>query len=258
MFKWGENMAFVEFKGMRVHYLETGTAAPDQKTLLLIHGAGGSSHTWDKQLSGLQGHLIALDLPGHEESGGEAQASISAYREFVWEFSQALGLKRFVLVGHSMGGGITLDFAQHHSEVLEGMILVDSGARLKVNPETLKVLEQGKHPLGNVQFMFAKNTSGEVLEQAARDMEKVPPSVYYVDFQACDRFNILDQVKDIKVPALILCGQEDRMTLPKFSEFLQNEIAGSQYVIIPRAGHMAMLEQPEIVNQAIREFVGAI
>lgn len=251
-------MTWVEFKGIRVHYQETGTAALGQKTLLLIHGAGGSSQSWQKQLSGLQGHLIAVDLPEHGESEGKALDSISAYGEFVWEFSQALRLKRYVLVGHSMGGGIALDFALHHSEVLEGLIIVDSGARLKVNPELLTILARGEHPVGNVQFMFAHNTPVAILEQAAKEMEEVSPSVYLADFQACDRFNILEQVKKIKVPALILCGQEDRMTLPKFSEFLHEEILDSRFVLIPDAGHMAMLEQPELVNQVIREFVGAL
>lgn len=251
-------MPFVELNGERFHYQEVGTAEAEQRTLLFVHGAGGSARKWEKQLTGLQGHLIALDLPGHGESGGKAQDTVTGYRQFVWEFSQALGLKHFVLIGHSMGGAITLDFALHHPEVLEGIIIVDSGARLKVNPETLTVLAQGKHPVGNVKYMFAKNTPAEVLKQAARDMEQVPPPVYLADFQACDRFNVVDRVKNIKVPALILCGQDDLMTLPKFSEFLQKEIAGSHFVLIPNAGHMAMLEQPEMVNQAIEEFVGGL
>ncbi len=251
-------MPFIDVNGEQIHYQEAGSAEPEQRTILFVHGAGGSSKKWQDQLSKLTGCLIAVDLPGHGKSEGKAQDSVAAYREFVWEFSQALGLSKFVLVGHSMGGGITLDFALHHAEVLEGMIIVDSGARLKVNPETLAVLAEGKHSVGNVKYMFASNTPAQVLEQAARDMEQVPPPVYLADFQACDRFNILDQVKNIKVPTLILCGQEDLMTLPKFSEYLRQEIADSHFVIIPNAGHMAMLEQPEIVNQAIAEFVGAL
>lgn len=251
-------MAFVNVLGREIHYEERGVAKPGQKTLLFVHGAGGSAQKWDKQLSGLEGHLLALDLPGHGESAGKAEDSVSAYREFVWQFSQTLGLKQFVLVGHSMGGGITLDFALHHPEVLAGIVVVDSGARLKVNPETLAVLSEGKHPVGNVKYMFARNASPQILEQAARDMVLVPPPVYLADFQACDRFNILDRVTDIKVPALILCGQDDLMTLPKFSEFLQKEIEGSRFILIPNAGHMLMLEKPEIVNQAIGEFVGTL
>lgn len=251
-------MPFQEVGGTRIHYQESGSPTAGLETVLFVHGAGSSWKMWEEQLSGIEGYVIALDLPGHGQSEGKAQDSVAAYREFVWQFSQGLGLSRFVLTGHSMGGAITLDLALTHPEVLEGLIIVGSGARLRVNPETLAVLTKGQHALNTIPYMYARSAAAEVLEQAAAEMKQVPPEVYLSDFQACDRFSVFDEVASIQVPALILCGQDDRMTPVKFSEYLNKAMPHSTLVLVPDAGHMVMLERPEVVNQAIRVFLGSL
>jgi pimeloyl-ACP methyl ester carboxylesterase len=65
----------------------------------------------------------------------------------------------------------------------------------------------------------------------------------------------MDHVHEIALPTLILCGEEDRMTPLKYSEYLRDRIPGARLVVIPRAGHMVMLEQPRAVNEAIAEFL---
>lgn len=252
-------MPFLSVQGKTVYYHEGGEFQADRQTLLFIHGAGGTGSKWEHQLTGLKGfNRIALDLPGHGLSGGEAAEEISVYREFVWDFVQAVGLSNFILAGHSMGGAISLDFALTHPDVLAGLIIVDSGARLRVNPQTLEVLSQGNHPLENVKYNYAFNASPEILERAAEEMKAVPTGVYLADFKACDSFNLLGQVQNISLPALVICGLDDQMTPVKFSEYLKKEIANSALVLIPQAGHMAMQEQHELVNQALQDFLSTL
>lgn len=251
-------MPFQEVDGIKIHYRESGSPTRGLQTTLFVHGAGGSWRNWQEQLSGIEGHLFALDLPGHGQSEGKAQNSVAAYRELVRRFSQRLGLRRFVLAGHSMGGAITLDFALAHPEALSGIVLVGSGARLRVKSETLETLAKGQHALDIVRYMYGSSVAAEVLEQAAVEMKQVPPEVYLSDFQACDRFSILDEIASIQVPTLILCGQEDLMTPVKYSEYLKKAIPHSTLALVPDAGHMAMLERPQVVNREIQGFLSAL
>ena len=91
--------------GIPIHYVETGSGPP---TLCLVHGAGGSALAWIRQLEGLAdaARVIALDLPGHGESGGEGCRRIGDYARVVRGFVEALGPGLVVLGGHSMGEAV--------------------------------------------------------------------------------------------------------------------------------------------------------
>ncbi|AET68812.1 putative hydrolase or acyltransferase of alpha/beta superfamily [Desulfosporosinus orientis DSM 765] len=233
------------------HRLETGL-----KTLLFIHGAGGNGGHWIYQLAGIKGYnLIALDLPGHGRSEGSAADSITAYREFVWQFTQVLNLKNIIVVGHSMGGAIALDLTLKYPEFCMGLVIVDSGARLRVNPALLELLAKGEQPVETIKFCYSKKVSSDLLAKANQEMKKVPSHVFLADFRACDTFDIVDHVKSIQHPTLIICGQEDRMTPPKYSEYLVKNLPQSNLAYISDAGHMTMLEQPHQVNKAILSFL---
>ena len=81
------------------------------------------------------------------------------------------------------------------------------------------------------------------------------PQVIHDDFLACDAFDRRADVSRIATPTLILCGDADRMTPVKFSQFLHKQIAGSQLIVVPGAGHMVMLEQPAAVAEAVAHFL---
>ncbi len=249
-------MPSINIQGKSIYYHLTKEFQADLTTLLFVHGAGGTGKNWIYQLEGIEGYnLMALDLPGHGRSEGTATGSIIAYREFVWSFIQAFKLGPLVIVGHSMGGAIALELALAYPKALKGLIIVDSGARLRVNPLLLETLSRGKHPQGNVKFSYSFNVSSDILEKAAEEMKGVPTEVYLADFTACNEFNLMDRVRNILLPALIICGQEDQMTPVKYSKYLHNELAHSTIALISDAGHMAMLEQPDQVNRAINNFL---
>ena len=249
-------MAFINILGKKVYYQQNGEFLVDRKTVLFIHGAGGTGDIWIHQLSGIKGYnLIALDLPGHGRSEGFASDNIIAYQEFVWLFIQALQLETLVIAGHSMGGAIVMDLALSHPEALDGLIFVNSAARLPVNPKMLESMSRGEHPLAIIKYSYSLRANPELLERATAEMKAVPVEVYLADFTACAGFNLVDRVKMIKLPVLILSGQDDQMTPLKFSEFLSKELPQSAMVVISDAGHMSMLEQPERVNKAIQSFL---
>jgi pimeloyl-ACP methyl ester carboxylesterase len=252
-------MPFLRTKRELIYYHQARETGRADRTVVLLHGAGGTGRRWNAQLAGIDGHrLIAPDLPGHGQSEGEARGSVAEYLEFVSDFVSGLGLKRFVIGGHSLGGAIALDFALTHHDLMDGLILVGSGGRLRVKPEILETLARGELPVGNVQYSYALNASTDVLDRAAREMKGVPAGVYLADFRACDTFDALDRLGGIRVPTLVICGKDDRMTPVKFSEYLIGHIPNAKLALVPDAGHMVMIEQPRVVNEHIAAFLDAL
>ena len=86
-------------------------------------------------------------------------------------------------------------------------------------------------------------------------MLQTRPDVLYGDFAACNVFDILQEINNIKVPALIISGDEDKLTFPKYSHFLHENIKGSKLAMIKNAGHMVMIERPKEFNKEVQDFV---
>lgn len=249
-------MPFLNIEDINIYYRNNSGYFPEQTAIIFVHGAGGSGRNWLYQLAGIDGYnLIALDLPGHGRSEGSPADDISVYSEFVWNFAQALGISQFVIAGHSMGGAIALELALAYPNALKGLIIVDSGARLRVNPSILEELRRGEHPVESVKSFYSSDVSNALLKQAIEEMKTVPTEVYLADFTACNEFNILDRLKTINLPTLIICGEDDQLTPVKYSEYLAYELRQSSVSIIKDAGHMAMLEQPKSVNKVILDFM---
>jgi pimeloyl-ACP methyl ester carboxylesterase len=203
--------------------------------------------------------VYALDLPGHGRSGGQGRTEIAAYAEVVREFADALKLPAFVLGGHSMGGAIALEFALRYGGRLAGLILVGTGASLRVAPEILTGIQNDIEGTTALLAEWAHGVRFDPNLQRIylRRLREIDPQVLAGDFLACDAFDRRADVTAITAPALILCGDADRMTPVKYSQFLAEHIAGAQLVIVPGAGHMAMLEpgsRPAIAD-AVRQFL---
>lgn len=228
--------------------------------MLFIHGAGGCGEVWHYQT----GHFISCDavtLPGHSE--GELCSSVDEYRAWLREYILEKKHGTVVLAGQSMGGAIALSYAIAHPEEIGGLVLIGTGARLRVNPGFLKILSDNvdKPPSwyrGIVSPMYAG------VEQSVRDMvlDRVcafPVRVHLNDFLCCDSFDIMDNISSINTPVLIICGETDTMTPVKYSRYLADHITGSSLKIIPGAGHMVFLEKPDAVNREIeKKFEGMI
>jgi pimeloyl-ACP methyl ester carboxylesterase len=106
-----------------------------------------------------------------------------------------------------------------------------------------------------VAWAFSPQVAPELRERAERLMGETRSSVLLGDFKACDAFDILSRLKELSVPALILCGEVDRLTPPRYAEYLTEQIPGAQMRLIPQAGHMVMLERPKLVAQYLRDFL---
>ncbi|NWF54160.1 MAG: alpha/beta hydrolase [Syntrophaceae bacterium] len=257
-------MAEARVRGNSIHYLEV---KPHQPTadwpVIFIHGSGGNADLWRKVMDELAPNYraIAVDLPGHGSSQGEGFRSVSEYGDFMNDFLEALGLKKAVLGGHSLGGAIVQDVALRHPQKLRALLLIGTGARLRVLPDALESMRKmalGEIPPKFEAWGFSEKASREIIAEGEREWAKTGSLVRYHDFLACDRFDIIGEVEKIRLPALIACGQEDRLTPIKYSQFLNQKLPGSRMELISGAGHMVMLENPKDLSKAILSFLGGL
>ena len=224
-------------------------------TLVFVHGAGECGLSFAPQAAHFP-DALAVDLPGHPE--GEPRTSIAGYVEWLRVFLSEQDINRPVVCGHSMGGAIAQLFALTYTDELAGLILLGTGARLRVHPKYLDECEDGiEDPdswltgrRSDYRLVEAELASA-LLDRAAQ----IGPAVKLNDLRCCDVFDVMDQVGDIRLPTLVLCGADDVMTPVKYSEYLHDRIESSEIRIIEGGSHFVQLERPEAVNSDIEEFL---
>lgn len=229
------------------------------KKILFIHGAGGTSASWyfQKEYLKSSAEVILVDLPGHGKSAGNGCQTVEGYVESVRDTLLEAAPEGSHLAGHSMGGAIAMSLALAYPDLVKGLVLVGTGARLRTLPEILEgVLKDKEKTVRNVvKFAFSKKASPRLVETGFNQMMQSEKEVIYGDFYACDRFNAMGRLGEIDIPTLVLCGADDLLTPPKYSQYLNKEILGSELVLVEDAGHMVMLEKPEETNRAIGSFL---
>ena len=244
-----------------LYFFEWGKES-SKPPILLIHGAGGSYLHWATELRRLPGyHVLAPDLPGHGKSGGVGEQTIQGYAEAILRWMDALRLRPAIVIGHSMGSAIALTLALDSPARVRALGLIGSGARLRVAPAILEGTASETTFPATVQtitqWSFGSHASPRLKTLAAQRMSETRPTVLHGDFLACNLFDVMPRVEEIQVPALVLCGAEDKMTPPRYSAYLHEKIPNSTLKIIEGAGHMVMLEKPKEVAEALLSFLDA-
>lgn len=258
-------MGVVTIADRTIHYHAVGD--PARRTgqrVLYVHGTGCNARVWEPHLAAIaDAHVpVAIDLPGHGQSPGHGFRGIADYAYFVVELARALGWSRFVLAGHSMGGAVALTTALYHADLLAGLVLVDTGARLRVHPTLLRgsrqAAESGHAPATDRSWGYAASTPQTIVDEVQAVTAGTDPWVTYGDWIADDSFDVMSRVKDISVPILAVCGREDRLTPVKYHEFLRSQISGCRLAIIEGAGHWVFREQPEAFTREVRAFLDGL
>jgi len=226
--------------------------------LIFVHGSGGCKEAWHYQTKHFP-DADAIDLPGHPD--GEPRTSVDGYVDWLRGYIKERGYNDVVLAGHSLGSAIAQLYALKYPEDLKGLILIGGGARLRVHPMYLEMLEKAKSDPSMLESFFEMAwglIDPELMEVLRRRALENGPAVFLNDMLCCDKFDIMGRVHEIKVPTLALCGSEDVMTPPKYTQYLADRIEGAKGVIIEGGTHMVFAEKPDEVNQAIEDFLRSL
>ncbi|HEX2392492.1 MAG TPA: alpha/beta fold hydrolase [Solirubrobacterales bacterium] len=254
--------------GRSVTYAEAGKGP----VLLLIHGMGGTFENWQEVVEPLSRHhtVIAPDLPGHGASGpGGGDYSIGAFAAGLRDLLLALGHKRATVVGHSLGGGIAMQFAYQFPEMVERLVLVSSGG---LGPEVSPLLRAATLPGADLFISATAAIGSKIVPTLARGLAMIGlrPSAdlhevirgYGTLTDPVRRTAFLATVRAVlgtggqrvdasdrlylaeAMPMLIVWGAEDPIIPAHHGEDAHERIPGSRLEIFDGVGHMPQIETP--------------
>lgn len=231
---------------------------PSEHLLLLVHGAGGSSRHWGPFIAELGPSFfpIAIDLPGHGKTDGWVSESIVAAAAFLAEFLSELGVERPVCyVGQSMGGLIGMQFALAHSAWVERLVLVSTAARIQLHPDFLSQAVTGQWALESLRLSFAPEVPEHLKDIVLSEFSQTRCQPGATDFMGVGSIDLSEAVSALRVPTLILTGDDDVIISPRKSKILQRQIPESRLVIVPGAGHYLNVERPAFLAEEIKNFL---
>ncbi|MFN9476298.1 alpha/beta fold hydrolase [Acidovorax sp.] len=257
-------------------YCYTGGKAfnPALPTVVLVHGVLNDHSVWALQSRYLANHgwnVLAVDLPGHCRSAGEAPASVEAGADFIAALLDATGVPRAALVGHSFGSLIALEAAARLGERVSHLVLVGTAYPMKVSPALIDAALNEPEKALRMVNVFSRSTlappsgAGFWVYNAGMALgRKVLCSnsavnVFHRGFVACDSYANGEQaIAAVRCPVLFALGAQDQMTAPKAAQGLvaAARAAGKavQTTSLP-VGHNQMSEAPDGTLMAIRDFL---
>ena len=231
----------------------------DKPTLVFIHGSSQNRLFWRSQVQDLVdvANTIAIDLPGHGTSAGPGNDHVSDYVQAVMTFVDELKIPHPIPCGLSLGGAITLELLIDHGERFPAGILMNTGARLKVNPLIFETIQKNfnKFLESVVAMGISPKSDADVFRPVIQETSACLPEVALGDYQACNRFDVMDRLHLIKAPVLVLTAVDDLLTPVKYGLYMAEKIAGARVHTIEDAGHLSPMEKPDEVNNAIRNFL---
>ncbi|HET9877285.1 MAG TPA: alpha/beta hydrolase [Mycobacterium sp.] len=255
-----------EAGGAALAYEDSGApeGAAAATPLVFIHGWTADRHRWDHQMAHFAAtrRVVRLDLRGHGQSDKPRQVyTLDGLAEDVRSLLDALGVDRFIPVGHSMGGMITQTLALKYPERVERIVLVDSLGKMVYNAQRgavislSKLLPYNMFVAANIMRAFKPGYPRDLIRGYIKASQATPRHVVMSCYEAMRGFDVLDRLGEIEAPALIVHGYYDIQFPP--SEGLRLAMALRHAVVkIVDAGHESPVENPEAITAAIEQFVG--
>lgn len=225
---------------------------------MLLHGAGGNAFVWEplaRELSAFD--IAAPSLPGRGATGGAAYEDAREAGAWVGEWLREVGARGAIVVGHSYGGGVAMELALGGAPI-GGLVLVATGARLRVHPAVLQAAERavttGEPMSARFAFHDAPRGAIEAFEAASAT---TPPEATRADWRACDSFDRMGMLGAIEVPTLVVGGQGDLLTPPRYHGYLADHLPRAQLELVAGRGHMLPWEDPAGFARLVRTFAAA-
>jgi len=268
---------YVHANELKFHYLDWGSA--EKPPLVLLHGVGQTCHTWDLFAAAMAPyfHVMAFDQRGHGDTdwASDKDYSRKTMVSDVLAFTRALGMDRFFLTGMSMGGANSLSFTANHPERVEALVVVDIGSRVETKGvqhirdfmttyREFNSLEEA----AQVIHRYNPRRSLEVIRQftVVYNLKQLPSGkwTWKYDPYFSDGHRRIDvkqmqndltaEVAKIHCPTLVVKGGESDVFSLEGARSLQEAIPGSEFALVPGAGHSVMGDNPPGFQAAVRAF----
>ncbi len=274
--------ATCRLNGHDLHYVHAGSGPP----LVFLHGVLGSHHVWARLAAEMSetNYVVAPDLFGHGSSAKPmADYSLGGHAGVVRDLLDALGIREATLVGHSLGGGIAMEFTYLFPERVHGLVLVASGGlgrevnmllRMPTLPGAELVLplmasgfarRQGNKLAKTLKFMGVKGSTD--VAEAWHGFEQLTDGESRRAFLATiravvgpdgQRVSAAELLPRLKVPTLLVWGDRDRMIPLVHAQEAVEHMPDARLVVFEKAGHFPHLDQPERFAELMRDFAADV
>ena len=276
---WGQQQTF-DYHGIKINYYAAGQGPP----ILLLHGFGACAYSWRYLIPPLaeQHRVFTLDLKGYgfSDKPADGHYAVSDQADMVADFIRRQDLRDLVIMGHSMGGGVTLMTYLKLRETdpgrIQKLVLIDSAGYPQKMPKFIAlakvpglstVLSQGLPP----RFATALVLKKCYYNKDAVTEEQIDTYAYFGSLPGAaaavsqtarqlvpedqDMEALIAQYKTIKAPVLIIWGREDEVVPLEVGENFKRDLPDSQLVVLPHCGHIPLEEEPQATRQAIMDFL---
>lgn len=247
------------------YYNQSGN--PDSpQTLVFVHGAtmtGAGLQPFADQFA--EYNCITVDLPGHGHSVGETRKTVEAFADCVIYLVEELlksgiATDAVTMLGFSMGGCITVETALRKPGWLKRAVVLSSGADFKGNTPLIDEFNMKKpnefRSAELFDYLGGRYTTKEELDAEIEAMSatQCKDATGLSDLQTAAFYNRQSEVGDIKIPLLVVAGDDDKIVPVHISIRLRDAVAGSEMLVLPYRGHSAIYEETETVVKTVKAF----
>lgn len=254
-------MPFVDVNHVKLHYREREGGSP---TLLFLHGNLASSRWWEKifPLLPVGWRALALDLRGYGLSDRPASGySVDVWTADVEAFVRAKKIERMVLVGHSLGGAVALQYALDYPSVLAALVLLDPvpADGLHLGPQVFELLASMQRTLSAMKEGLIATAPAALVDAffdqlVAEGFRSIPAAFKEIP-AALSGFDVFPRLSTLSVPTLCLLGEHDLLIPRRDIERMQRRIPNSRLAIISGVGHSPQIENPPAFMKHLLTFM---
>ena len=246
-------------------FVSTGGMDFDEEKLsiLLMHGSGLTHIVWSlhEQFYASQGfNILSVDLPGHGNSEGPSLKSIEEISDWVKSLMNVLDIKKIIIIGHSQGCLVGIDFASRYSNLINDLVLVAGSYKMPVNQDLIDYAEAGDEKV--ILLMMKWGYEGSKAFIGGNPVKKIINSsreireVLAVDLNACKNYKSgKESLEKINCPTLCIFGDLDKMVPLEVGNKMASMIKNSEKKVINNCGHMIIFEKAFEMRKIVKEFL---
>ena len=246
-------------------FVSTGGMDFDEEKLsiLLMHGSGLTHIVWSlhEQFYASQGfNILSVDLPGHGNSEGPSLKSIEEISDWVKSLMNVLDIKKIIIIGHSQGCLVGIDFASRYPNLINDLVLVAGSYKMPVNQDLIDYAEAGDEKV--ILLMMKWGYEGSKAFIGGNPVKKIINSsreireVLAVDLNACNNYKGgKESLEKINCPTLCIFGDLDKMVTLEVANKMALMIKNSEKKVINNCGHMIIFEKAFEMRQIVKEFL---
>ena len=234
-----------------------------KQSILLMHGSGLTHIVWslhEQFYVSLGFNVLSVDIPGHGNSEGPALTSIEKISDWVKILIQKIDIQKIIIIGHSQGSLVGIDFASRYPELTEKIVLVAGSNKMPVNQDLIDLADAGDEKAVSLMMKWGYEGSKafiggnpvKKIVNSARDVREI----LAVDLKACNNYkNGKNALKKINCPTLCIFGDQDKMLPLKVGLKMAEQIKDSETKIIDDCGHMIIFEKAFEMRKLVKEFI---